>query len=160
LLPLLNTSSAPSLTLSADGERRTTARGYSGDTMRQKFTGKERDSETGLDYFLARYYSAPQGRFTSPDEFAGGPDELSDFVLQASENPTFYAELTEPQSLNKYQYAYNNPLLYIDPDGHNPIKKLIKVAVKAYRKGSVKAAFAEDVQDVATIFSREARCRR
>ncbi|MDM7995528.1 MAG: RHS repeat-associated core domain-containing protein, partial [Acidobacteriota bacterium] len=32
-----------------------------------KFTGKERDAETGLDYFLARYYSGAQGRFTSPD---------------------------------------------------------------------------------------------
>lgn len=37
-----------------------------------EFTGKERDAETGLDYFLARYYSSAQGRFTSPDEWAGG----------------------------------------------------------------------------------------
>ena len=34
-----------------------------------EFTGKERDSETGLDYFGARYYSGAQGRFTSPDNF-------------------------------------------------------------------------------------------
>jgi RHS repeat-associated protein len=47
---------------------------------RQKFTSKERDNETGLDYFLSRYYSSTQGRFTSPDEFTGGPDELYDFV--------------------------------------------------------------------------------
>ena len=38
-----------------------------------RFTGKERDSETGLDFFEARYYSSAQGRFTSPDEFTGGP---------------------------------------------------------------------------------------
>jgi RHS repeat-associated protein len=38
-------------------------------------TGKERDAETGLDYFLARYYSGAQGRFLSPDEFKGGPDD-------------------------------------------------------------------------------------
>jgi len=59
-----------------------------------------------------------QGRFTSPDEFTGGPDELYFFVDDASENPTFYADLSNPQSLNKYQYTYNNPLRYVDPDGH------------------------------------------
>jgi RHS repeat-associated protein len=42
--------------------------GYGGaDGVRQQFTRKERDIETGLDYFLARYYSSTQGRFTSPD---------------------------------------------------------------------------------------------
>jgi len=82
----------------------------------QKFTGKERDNESGLDFFGARYYSGPHGRFTSPDEFNGGPVEL--FTEMASTNPTFYADLTNPQSFNKYAYCYNNPLRYTDPDGH------------------------------------------
>jgi RHS repeat-associated protein len=86
-------------------------------------TSKERDIEIGLDYFLARYYSSNQGRFTSPDEFSGGPDELYDFAEDASDNPTFYGDLSEPQSLNKYQYCYNNPLAYVDPDGHAPKDK-------------------------------------
>src|SRR5262249_2679007 len=63
------------------------------------FTGKENDTETGLDYFGARYYTSSQGRFTSPDPHSEG------------------AEATEPQSWNAYSYTTNNPLRYIDPDG-------------------------------------------
>jgi RHS repeat-associated protein len=105
--------------------------GVEDDKVRQKFTQKERDRETGLDYFLARYYSSTQGRFTSPDEFTGGPDELFDFTDNASDNPTFYADLTNPQSLNKYQYAYNAPTSITDSDGHCPIC-WAAVAVAAY----------------------------
>src|SRR5205807_778182 len=47
---------------------RTTAQGYSAsDGVRQHFSQKERDNETGLDYFNARYYSSTAGRFTSTD---------------------------------------------------------------------------------------------
>jgi RHS repeat-associated protein len=104
---------------------RTSGQGYAEsaqqDGQRKQFSSKERDSETNLDYFLARYYSSVQGRFISPDEFTGGPDALFNFADAASANPTFYADLTDPQSLNKYQYTYNNPLSYTDPDGHCPV---------------------------------------
>ena len=56
------------------------------------------------------------GRFTSPDEFTGGPTEL--FVAVAAHNPTFYADPAEPQSLNKYHYSLNNPFRFVDVDGH------------------------------------------
>ncbi|HKO42106.1 MAG TPA: RHS repeat-associated core domain-containing protein [Pyrinomonadaceae bacterium] len=79
---------------------RTTAKGYSGDNVRQKFTSKERDNETGLDYFLARYYSLTQGRFTSPD---------IPFMDQWESNP---------QSWNLYSYVRNNPLAFVDPTGN------------------------------------------
>jgi RHS repeat-associated protein len=99
---------------------RTVGMGYSAaDSTRQKFTQKERDNESGLDYFLARYYSSAQGRFTSPDEFQGGPDEFWILGTGDSEKQALpYADTTNPQSLNKYQYCYNNPVRYVDPDGH------------------------------------------
>jgi RHS repeat-associated protein len=69
------------------------------------FTGKERDTESGLDYFGARYYGSSIGRWMSPD-------------WSAKEEPVPYAKLDNPQSLNLYSYVGNNPLSNIDPDGH------------------------------------------
>jgi RHS repeat-associated protein len=69
------------------------------------FTGKERDTESGLDYFGARYYASSMGRFMSPD-------------WAAKATPVPYAKLDNPQSLNLYAYVGNNPLSHIDPDGH------------------------------------------
>ena len=91
----------------------------SSDGETHKFTGKERDSETGLDYFGARYYGSTIGRFLSPDEFPGGP--VSAFGGDpAPPGPLPYADIANPQSLNKYSYTYNNPLNMVDPDGHDP----------------------------------------
>ena len=88
-----------------------------------KFTGKERDSATengGLDYFGARYYGSTMGRFISPDEFTGGPVDAFSSNDPGPTGPLPYADVTDPQSLNKYSYTYNNPLKYTDPDGHCP----------------------------------------
>jgi len=76
---------------------------------RYKFTGKERDSESNLDYFGARYMSSQYGRFMTPDSAV---DETLSVALP-------YAELSNPQSLNLYSYVRNNPLSFTDPDGQN-----------------------------------------
>ena len=72
---------------------------YGSDEPNQKFTAKERDSETGLDYFGARYFSGAQGRFTTPDK---------PFADQHPE---------DPQSWNLYTYGRNNPLRFVDLEG-------------------------------------------
>lgn len=71
------------------------------------FTGKERDTESGLDYFGARYYASPMGRWMSPD-WADKPEAVP------------YSSLDNPQSLNLYGYVLNNPLSKADADGHWP----------------------------------------
>jgi RHS repeat-associated protein len=109
--------------------QRTQTLGYKPDSVRRKFTTYKRDEETGLDFAESRYYSPRWGRFVSPDEFKGGPDELFDFEEDASNNPTFYADLGNPQSLNKYQYTYNNPLNLTDESGHCPPCWLIGGAI-------------------------------
>ena len=130
---------------------RTAAQGYTGgDGVRQQFTSKERDTETGLDYFLARYYSSSQARFTSPDEFTGGPQELFDFSAVAEENPTFYADLTQPQSLNKYQYCLNSPLSYLDPDGHQQALTNRIMADQGYF-GRISAAWGPRMTEGSTL---------
>jgi RHS repeat-associated protein len=68
-------------------------------------TGKERDTESGNDYFEARYYTAAAGRFMSPD-------------WSAKVEPVPYATMGDPQSLNLYAYVRNNPITGFDPDGH------------------------------------------
>ena len=63
-----------------------------------KFTDQELDPETGLYYYGARYYDPIIGRFISPDSIVQDP--------------------FDPQTLNRYTYCRNNPLIYIDPSGY------------------------------------------
>ena len=75
-----------------------------------KFTGKERDAETGLDNFGARYDDSTIGRFMTPD-WSGEPEAVP------------YANLLNPQTLNLYAMASDNPETFADLDGHFSILK-------------------------------------
>jgi RHS repeat-associated protein len=66
---------------------------------RNKFATYFRDSSTGLDYALNRYYSSSMGRFLTPDPFGGSPS------------------LERPNSWNRYAYVENDPVNYYDPAG-------------------------------------------
>ena len=74
-------------------------RDYSGTvTTQYKFTDQEFDPESGLYNYNARFYDPALGRFISPDSIVQGP--------------------FSPQTLNRYSYVGNNPLMYVDPSGH------------------------------------------
>jgi RHS repeat-associated protein len=66
-------------------------------TTKWQYTTYERDAESGNDYAMARYYVNRLGRMSSPDRIAGSH--------------------TDPQSLNRYAYAYNDPINLVDPSG-------------------------------------------
>src|SRR5436190_4307 len=63
-----------------------------------QYTGQEKDQETGLNYYNARYYNSHTKHFTQPDDIVQDP--------------------YDPQTLNRYSYVKNNPLRYTDPSGH------------------------------------------
>ncbi len=75
-----------------------------------RFTGKERDAESGLDFFGARYFSGAQGRFTSPDA------------------PFADQHTIDPQSWNLYAYVRNNPLKNTDPNGRDCFQGVVSCA--------------------------------
>jgi RHS repeat-associated protein len=70
------------------------------DATEHHFTGKERDQESGNDYFKYRYLASSMGRWLSPD-----PSGLS------------RVDLGNPQELNLYSYVGNRPLTFTDPEG-------------------------------------------
>jgi len=94
-------------------------------TQPKRFAGKERDTETGWDYFGARYYGSKVGRFTTVDP-----------VLRQK------AALADPQRWNRYSYARNNPFRFGDPDG----KELVEVQLPGIGRTYLDDAFAPRVQ--------------
>lgn len=86
----------------------------------KKFIGKEKDEETGLYYFGARYMEPKIGRFAAIDPVG---------AVNPHTSGTNEGLLLNPQRLNKYAYSLNNPYKYLDPDGRWPTKvKLVHQA--------------------------------
>jgi RHS repeat-associated protein len=97
------------------------------------FTGKERDTESGNDYFGSRYYASSMGRFVSPD-WSDDPD------------PVPYADIDNPQSLNLYGYVGNNPLTATDDDGHVPCGGAAIISILVTPGGSSMSESPDDCQ--------------
>ncbi len=97
------------------GEVRLDTKGGSYGGERRKFTGYESDSATGLNYAGARYQDPRVGRFMSVDPA----------FLDVGDRPGFEQSygikteqfLSDPQLLNSYSYARNNPLVHTDKSG-------------------------------------------
>lgn len=108
-------------------------------TNHYKFTGKERDSETGFDYFGARYYSKGLGRFITPD-------------WNTTPVAVPHAILSNPQTLNVFADVENNPTTHIDLDGHEQRnyhgwRELKEIA------SNVGHAIAKDVQIIGNSYT-------
>jgi RHS repeat-associated protein len=103
--------------------------------VRSRYTGKERDTESGNDYFGARYYNSATGRWLSPD-------------WSASVEPVPYASLGNPQTLNLYGYALNNPLGNVDVDGHDgcTVEGVAECTFALNNENSTKDPSAEEQQ--------------
>lgn len=69
-----------------------------GAQSKYQYTGQQKDQETPLNYYNARYYDPQIQHFTQPDDI--------------------YPNMYNPQTLNRYAYTQNNPLRYTDPSGH------------------------------------------
>ncbi len=76
-----------------------------------EYASMEKDSASGNHYDHARYYGAWLGRFHSPDQLGG--------------------DAADPQTWNRYAYARNNPLRYIDPNGQDGVEAAKWIREKA-----------------------------
>jgi RHS repeat-associated protein len=110
--PLAMTDSSGAVVWKADykpfGEEQTVTATISNDI---RFVGNEKDAESGLSYFGARYENAKIGRFIAPDPVHAVDPKTSE---------TNEKILLDPQRLNTYVYALNNPYRYVDADGRDP----------------------------------------
>jgi RHS repeat-associated protein len=113
-----------------------------------RFTGKERDSETGLYYYGARYLNPQTGMWLSTDPAMGEyipQAPLNDEARKYNQNLPGMGGIFNTVNLHTYHYAGNNPVKYIDPDGRDIYTvMLLGAGVKIVAGGSVEIGFAWD----------------
>ncbi len=116
-----------------------TIRAFTGTAVTSyRYTGKELDSETGLYYYGARYYDPMIGRFISADSIV--------------------SDVYDPQDLNRYAYARNNPMKYVDPDGHafKAATMVFRVGQALYKGYGLYSTVSGIVEDTQTILDSKA----
>ncbi len=86
--------------------------------IKNQYTGKELDDESGLMYFGARYYNPEVGRFISADTYTWGPDDERGSNSQEITIVIAHLGAKQPENFNIYNYTKNSPTKYVDPDGH------------------------------------------
>jgi RHS repeat-associated protein len=106
----------------------------------RKFTGKQHDAETGLDYFGARYYSGARGRFTTVDPELG-----------------IETALVDPQRWHRYSYVGNRPTKVVDPDGRGWLAVAANLAKAAWKGQDYYSAVSGIAESTSTVFSMDAR---
>ena len=110
-----------------------------------KFTQKERDRESGLHYFEARYLAGSLDRFLSVDAKYSSPDALNEADVGRF--------LSNPQEMNLYAYTRNNPLYQVDPTGLDVTVKTEARSDLPARKDTQLALTGVIVNESSTKFS-------
>jgi RHS repeat-associated protein len=106
------------------------------------YAGAPLDPESGLLYLNARYYAPRNARFLQRD--------------------TVFGSDADPASLNRYAYARNNPMVFVDPDGHSPSAAdedlppglWMRIIAGTLGVGAVAQAMADRVATIPTHFIR------
>jgi RHS repeat-associated protein len=113
----------------------------SGSGNNYKFTGKERDAESRLDDFAARFYTSNYGRFLSADDAK-------------------YAHAPDPQTWNLYTYVANNPLNAVDPTGHEVDPLLADANANQYKPMEHSGYIDQDLGSGATVTQPQAEHKK
>ena len=110
-----------------------------------KFTGKERDEETGLYYFGARYLDAKYSRWISTDPALGDyipKAPINDEAKKHNQNLPGMGGLFNTVNMNLYHYAGNNPIKYTDPTGKWTLTITINATAGAGAEGTAGVGIA------------------